>query len=82
MDIQAETEAREGHRKLLSKRLLTGETNIKEEMEAGNLTVFDACKAEQGLALYKRLKKEDKPDLPDKLPNPWNRDMPVYTDRK
>lgn len=82
MDIKAETAARESHKKLISQDLITGKRKLTEAIESGDVTIFDAVKAHQGLQLYKRLKQEDKPDLPASLPNPWGRDLPVHTGRK
>lgn len=41
-------------------------------MESGDVTLWEADKVAQGLETYKRLKKEDKPDLPEFLPNPFD----------
>lgn len=46
-------------------------------VEAGDITLHELPKVQQGLAAYKRLKAQEKPDIPALLPNPWNIDLPV-----
>lgn len=82
MDIKEETKARESHRKLISQDLILGKRTLLEAMESGDVSLHEAKKVQEGIDLYKRLKKEAKPDLPASLPNPWGRDLPVHTDRK
>ena len=81
MDIKEETKARECKRKILGKRLLDGEPLHELAQEDPSL-LFGYNKLKQDLAAYHRDKAEAKPDLPKTLPNPWNKELPVHTDRK
>lgn len=82
MDIKAETKSREQHTKIISLDFIQGKRNLCEMAEEGEIPLKDFVKWEQGLAAYKRRKKEDKPDCPDQLPNPWNLDLPLNNGRK
>ena len=76
MDIKEEQEARKDHRKILSKRICDG-TPLQDLVEEGEITLFDLPKWEAGYTIYKRLKGENKPDLPEFIPNPWGKSLPA-----
>ena len=82
MDIKEETKARESHSKILTKRILTEGVPLAQLVEQGEIPLNQLPQWERGLVAYKRMKKEDKPDLPATLPNPWKKDLPIHTDRK
>ena len=81
IDIKEETAAREQHKRILGKRLISGE-NLHDVVQEHPELIFGYKKLEADIAAYKRAKKEDKPDLPSELPNPWKLKLPVHTDRK
>lgn len=81
MDIKEECKARESHRKILGKRLLDGEPLHLVVQEDPSL-LFGYQRIKTDLAAYQRDVAEDKPNLPETLPNPWEKELPVHTDRK
>ena len=81
MDIKAETAAREGHRKIIGKRLLDGEP-LHTVVEDCPELIYDYLKLEQNLAAYKRQKAEDKPDLPEMIPNTFDLALPFMPEEK
>ena len=81
MDIKEETKQREGHRKIIGKRLLDGEP-LHEVIADHPELIFGYARLEADIAAYKRAKAHDKPDLPEQLPNPWGLDLKVHNDRK
>ena len=72
--MQEETKQREGHNKILTKRLIANEKTLIELVEEGEITILELPKWEQGLACYNKLKLQNNPDLPEMWPvNPrWN----------
>ena len=81
MDIKEETKARESKKKILGKRILDGEpltTLVDENPEL----LWDVNKLHIALTTYKRLKKEEKPDLPDHIPNSFNIMLPWIPEEK
>jgi hypothetical protein len=78
MDIKQETAARESHTKILGKRLLETptEATLITHIEENPEQLFHIVKWHQALSMYKRLKAENKPDLPSSLPNPWGLNLP------
>ena len=82
LDIEEETKARESHRRILGKRLIEGNEPLHKIVEEEPQLLFGLTKLKADLDTYKRLKSNDKPDLPATLPNPWEQDLPVHTDRK
>ncbi len=82
MDIKEETRARECHKKILTKRILDDKEPLHKLVEDGEINLMDLPKWKAGLEVYKRLKKDEKPDLPNSIPNPWEKDMPVIDDKK
>lgn len=77
MDIKAETAAREAHSKVLTKRILDG-APLHQLVEEGEIALKDMSAWDHGFKLYKRHKKDAKPDLPSKLPNPWQIDLRLF----
>ena len=77
MDIKEEAAARQDHRKILTKRIIEG-APLHKLIDDGELNLIDLPKWKQGLDLYRRLKGEEKPDLPDILPNPF--DLIIHSD--
>lgn len=81
MDIKAETAAREGHRKIIGKRLLDGEP-LHELVEEYPQLIFEYQKLQMNLDCYKRQKLEDRPDLPDAIPNTFDLSLPWMPEEK
>lgn len=83
MDVREELSAREGHRKILGKRLITDPLyTLAIMVEDHPQELINLAKWEQGLQTYWKMKGSDKEDLPDLLPNPWNLALPSDNETK
>jgi hypothetical protein len=70
LDLAAEKAARKDKKKILTKRILDGDP-LAALVEEGEINLIDLPKWKAGLECYKRIKGEEKPDLPETLTNPW-----------
>ena len=82
IDIKAETAARDGHKRILGNKLIKGEITINQLVEDHPEYLFEYQKIASNLEAYKRSKREEKPDMPQNLPNPWGLLMPAYKNSK
>lgn len=70
MDIKEETAAREGHRRIIGKRLLT--ENIQDLLSEYPELIFDYKKLKANIQEYKNdIAIKEKPTHLPNIPNPW-----------
>ena len=81
MDIKAETQARESHHKILGKRILDG-TPLDELVTEDPSLIFGYKKLKADIEEYQRDRADNKPDLPDHIPNTWDLMLPVMPEEK
>lgn len=76
-----EQSAREGHRKILGKRLCQGESLVDLIDEGHHHLIFDFNKLQNNIKSYLEMKQRDKPTCEGEIPNELGIRMPLLVDK-
>lgn len=82
IDINQFLEAKKNHKKVLGKRLLTGELTVREAVEDDPSLLFDYKRLKMNLDSYMRDKRADREDCKDAIPNTWDLDLAIKEGKK